>query len=87
MLSNKQPKGNASKSYDFLFINSSIPVHSNGYVLKHINFLADELSKRGYVVGLKLAPLHHIKITLQELKKGKISFRTFVFALISNLFF
>ena len=77
----------ASKGYDFLFVCSSIPVHSNGYVLKHLNFLANELSKRGYVVGLKLTPLHSTKIALKEFKKSKISLRTFTFVLANNLFF
>lgn len=87
MLSNKRSKQVASRSYDFLFVSSSIPVYSNGYVLKHLNFLANELSNRGYVVGLKLAPLHSTKIAFEEFKKGKISLRTFAFVLINNFFF
>ena len=87
MLANKRIKSVASKNYDFLFIYSSIPIRSNGYVLKHLKFLAEELSNRGYVVGLKLVPLHFTKITLEEFKKGKITLRTFTIGLINNLFF
>jgi hypothetical protein len=87
VLSNKQHGRGAFKSYDFLFIYSYISVHSTGYVLKHLNFLAEELSKRGYFVGLKLIPMHFAKLILEEFKNGEISLNTFLRVLINSLFF
>lgn len=87
VLSNRRQKGTMSKSYDFLFIYSYIPVRSTGYVLKHLNFLAGELSHRGYLVGLKLTPLHYMKINLEEFKKGGVSLNIFLRVLFNGLFF
>lgn len=76
------------RNYDFVFIHSSIsPFGAAGYVLKHLNFLAEELCNRGYTVGIKFIPIHYIKITWQEFKKGGISFRNFLIAFVLNLIF
>ena len=87
MLSNRNLKDNVVKDYDFLFIYSYIPIRVNGYVLKHLNYLAEELSKRGYSVALKLVPLHTIRLSLKEFKNHEISLNTFLRIMLNGIFF
>ena len=67
---------------DFLFILPYINPDNAGYVIKHIAFLASELSRLGYNVSVLILPKAAKNIARAKLDNGVISIRRFLLAWI-----
>lgn len=67
---------------DFLFILPYVYPDNVGYVIKHIAFLASELSRLGYSVSVLILPNAAKDIARAKLDNGVISFRRFLLSWI-----